>query len=317
MMGLKDIGPSIAVAGHLVYDEIVFPSGKSEVSLGGISYNIAALCAMMRKGRLYCVCRIGSDRKAEFDRIFEHCPVLDNSLIKTADKLNVVNRLVYSTNGSREEWNSRIPEPISLQAIPAEIDALLMNFISGDDVLTDDLDMFRRRFDGVIYLDYHSLALGHNPDGSRFYRYNKKWMEYVSAADILQLNAAELFSIVGQSESVPEAIAVQCRMLHEQGPGAIIVTMGNRGAVISGESGERKYFIPPLNIVREMDSTGCGDTLAAVTLYNYLISGDILSSAIEGSRWATAKATFSGLQGFSSIQEILDRIGPSPKLIVL
>jgi len=305
--------PAIAVAGHLVYDEIVFPDGSSTSAFGGISYNLAALCAIMRDGRLIPVCEIGSDKRRVFDRAFETCAVLDKSLISETTLPNVVNRLVYDREGRRKEWNSRKPEPLSLERIPGSIDALLMNFISGDDVTPGDLRLFRNRFEGIIYIDFHSLALGRLPNGGRDYRYNPSWRDYVSPADILQLNMAELSTITGERYCDPEAIASACKIIHECGPANIIVTMGRGGIIVSVESGSHAHLIPSLKISSEVDSTGCGDTVAAITLYRYLGSMDIIDSVIEASRWAAAKASFTGLEGFKWIENILENIGPSPK----
>ena len=300
----------IVVAGHLVFDQIVFPGEKITTALGGISYNLAALCAVMKEGRLYTVCEIGLDREAEFDRAFGHCPVLDKSLIRAIDKPNVVNRLVYDRTGERKEWNSRIPEPLSLELIPDHADCVLINFISGDDFRLDELIRFRRRYQGLIYMDYHSLSLGRSPDGSRYYRKHPRWKEYIANADILQMNLAELASIAKHDLDL-ESASPACRSLHDSGPDTIIITMGVKGVLLSINSGSEVYLIPAVRIEQEVDSTGCGDTLAAITLIEYIITDDILNSVIKGCRWAAAKATFSGLDGFVDIENIMAGIGPS------
>lgn len=309
--------PAIAIAGHLVYDEIVFSDGGGSNSFGGISYNLAALCAAMKGGSLIPVCQIGSDKRKLFDQVFGYSAVLDSSLISGTDFPNVVNRLVYDRDGHRKEWNSRKPGPLSLDGIPSSMDALLMNFISGDDVTPGDLNRFRSRFAGIIYMDYHSLALGRLPDGGREYRHNPLWKEYVSSADILQLNGAELSTITGDSHREPSAVVSGCRLLHQCGPKDIIITLGKEGIIVSSDDGDKAFLVHPVKIDREVDTTGCGDTVAAVALFNYLISKDIVSSAVEASRWAAAKATFSGIEGFGEIERILNDLGRAKKTMIL
>ena len=311
MIDTPKSAPRIAVAGHLVYDEIVFPDGAITSALGGITYNLAAFCAVMTDGRLLPVCEIGSDRRETFDKAFGRCGVLDDSLINTIDLPNVVNRLVYNERGKRMEWNSRVPESLSLAPIPKTVDCALLNFISGDDFELNDLRGFRDSFDGIIYMDYHSLALGRSPDGGRYYRKHPRWREYTSAADILQLNLAELSTIMETKGADPKSVMESCKAIHDSGPDTIIVTMGENGVVLSVASDSTAWLIPPISIEKEVDATGCGDTLAAVTLYYHIRGEDILQSLRKGSLWAAAKATFSGLDGFADIENILARIEPS------
>ncbi|MEE9554336.1 MAG: carbohydrate kinase family protein [candidate division Zixibacteria bacterium] len=309
--------PRIAVAGHLVYDEIVFPNGTATSAFGGITYNLAAMCAIMTEGRLFPVCEIGSDRREAFDKYFGNLKILDDSFVKHTDKPTVVNRLVYDRSGERKEWNSRIPGHLSLEILPDLADCALLNFISGDDFNPDDLNRFRDSFDGIIYMDYHSLSLGRSPDGSRFFRKHPQWRDYVAVADILQLNLTEISTIHNTRGSDPKSVAESCEGIHDSGPDTIIVTMGENGIVVSANSGGDRFHIPAVRIENEVDATGCGDTLAAVTLYHYLKTDDILKSLKAGSLWAAAKATFSGLDGFADIEKIASRIESNIDPIIL
>lgn len=300
--------PRIAVAGHLVYDEITFADGETTKAPGGISYNIAALTAMMTGGRLLAICEIGVDIK---DLVFEAFgyEVFDKSAITITPLPNVVNRLVYDKQGNRDEWNSRRPQPLSLDMIPDDFDALLLNFISGNDVTLDELKRFRQRFGGIVYCDFHSLALGHDTDGKRNYRKHPDWREYLSYVDMVQMNRAELSTIIGRESEVNSQLAADCNILHDAGPQAALITLGKDGVLLSIQPGDQAYHIPSLDLPMVADTTGCGDTMAAAMTYHYIISCDILKSAVMANRYATAKATFSGLDGYKRMDEILDHIG--------
>ena len=308
--------PEIAVAGHLVCDEITLPDGETTTALGGISYNVAALTSIMAGGRLLTVCEIGLDIKVQVFETFESYEVFDKSAIRITSLPNVVNRLVYNKQGNRDEWNSRRPQPLSLDKIADDIDALLLNFISGDDVTLDELRRFRKRFGGIVYCDFHSLALGHDRDNKRHYRKHPGWHKYLSYVDMVQMNKAELSTIVGYESEEKSQIAADCRILHEAGPQTALITMGEDGVLLSTGSGRQVFHIPSMN-VNEVDSTGCGDTLAAAMIYYYLISGDLLQSALKANRYAAAKATFSGLEGFRRMDEILDYIGKAAEPVRL
>jgi hypothetical protein len=314
--GIVD-SPRIAVAGHLVYDEITFPGGETTIALGGISYNIAALAALMAQGKIIPVCEIGLDIKDLVFGTFGSYEVFDKSAIKMTSLPNVINRLVYDNQGNRNEWNSRRPQPLLLEAIPDDIDALLLNFISGNDVTLEELRRFPGRFGGIVYCDFHSLALGHDQDGRRYHRRHPDWQEYLSHVDIIQMNLAELATIVGHDSGGKLQIAADCRILHQAGPETALITMGKDGVLLSNQSGDQAFHIPASDVPAVVDTTGCGDTLAAAMTYHYIVSGDLLRSAVKANRYAAAKATFSGVDGFLRMDEILGNIGEGPEPVRL
>lgn len=302
--------PRIAVAGHLVADEIVYSGGDKISALGGISYNLATFLTVMEDGNIIPVCEIGFDIDDLFEEYFGKHDFVDTSAVRKTTLPNVVNRLVYDSDGNREEWNSRIPERLKLDGIGDNIDGVLMNFISGDDFAIDDIGDFRERFRGIVFCDYHSLALGRDKEGKRFFRKHPDWQRYLEQMDIAQMNIAELATISGAGGLSFGNIIAVCSLIHGLGPEICIITLGQNGLVLSTGKGKAVYHIPPINVHNVIDPTGCGDTLAAVFLYNHLKSGDPLQSALAANRYAAAKATFRGLDGFKEINDILQNIGP-------
>jgi hypothetical protein len=302
--------PAIAVIGHLVKDEIVTIDGKSRISLGGTAYNLAALSAIQETGKIYPVCRIGLDIKKMTDHLFGLSIKFDLSGVCYARRPNAVHRLTYRLDGSRDEWNSGKQMPLSMDSVLDKCDAVMLNFISGNDVRLNDLFEFRKRYYGLIYCDFHSLSLGYGADHRRFLRHHRRWREYVSMADIIQMNIVELSSIVGRSLDSRKAAMKALTLLHQAGPDVAIVTAGRDGIVFSQRSEKRIYHIPAVSIGREVDATGCGDTLSASFLYHYLSSGDIIKSLETANRYAAAKATFSGIDCFGKIDKIIENIGP-------
>lgn len=298
------------MVGHLVADEIFYRNGEKISAPGGISYNLAALLSIMKEGKIIPVCETGFDMVDLFEENFGKYDMVDKSAIRETSLPNVVNRLVYDSNGSREEWNSRIPDRLSLDEIAEGLSAILMNFISGDDLSVEDIQKFRERSNCPVLCDYHSLALGRDGEGKRFFRKNPDWERYLAQMDIVQMNIAELATISGAEGLSFGNIMAVCSRIHNLGPRICIITLGRNGLVLSMEKGSSVYHIPPVMVPDEVDPTGCGDTLAAVFLYNYLLSGDPLQSAMTGNRYAAAKATFSGIDGFKDIGAIMERMGP-------
>jgi hypothetical protein len=291
----------LAVIGHLVTDEIIRYDQSITTALGGISYNIAALDAVTENETIYPVCVIGNNIKPLIEDTFGVSGNIDWEFTSITNLPNVVNRLKYDAAGNRDEWNSRVPDPIDISGLHNNFVAVLMNFISGDDVELESLLKFRERFSGLIYIDFHSLALGRDPDGKRFLRENPLWRDYVSIADCLQLNHNELATITDLKTDDVKQVAKIVRGLHELGPRVIAVTMAERGSIVSDYGMDQVFYLPAVETSEINDPTGCGDTFASVFFYNLVRSKDIKEALVEANLYAAAKATFSGLTGFREI----------------
>lgn len=308
--------PMIAVVGHLVKDEIVALDGGIMVALGGIAYNLAALCTLMKAGRVYPVCRIGHDLEKLLYESFQS-PIFDIAGIKFFNHPSIIHKLTYKSPTERQEWNSGKPSPLRLDKVPLSADAIMFNFISGSDVRPAELQQFRNRYCGLIFCDYHSLALGRSKENTRFHRHHRHWKAYLSIADMVQMNLAELSSIVQFELSDIRQVAEALTTVHDVGPGIVIITMGAEGVVLSDAKCGLIYHVPGVKIDTAVDPTGCGDTLGAAFVYYYLGNHDVVKSIELASHFAAAKATFSGLRGFKEIEVILNSIGAVPKAKII
>jgi 1-phosphofructokinase len=90
-----------------------------------------------------------------------------------------------------------------------------------------------------------------------------------SAPDLLKPNAEELASVTGtdaaQLETEPEVAAKAARTLVDRGVGAVLATLGGRGAVLVDADGAWHAPAPPTTVV---STVGAGDC----TLFGYLLA---------------------------------------------
>jgi 1-phosphofructokinase len=90
-----------------------------------------------------------------------------------------------------------------------------------------------------------------------------------SAPDLLKPNAEELASVTGtdpgQLETEPEGAAKAARTLVDRGVGAVLATLGGRGAVLVDADGAWHASAPPTTVV---STVGAGDC----TLFGYLLA---------------------------------------------
>jgi sugar/nucleoside kinase (ribokinase family) len=145
-------------------------------------------------------------------------------------------------------------------------DGILINMITGFDITIDNLRKIRKDFHGLIYLDVHMLSRGLDKDNQRRLRLIPNTMEWISSADIIQVNENEIYSL---TEKKSEILAAKDILSY--GLKYLLVTKGELGAtVFFYEEGELKsYFMSSfkLNSVRKI---GSGDIFGATFFYFYL-----------------------------------------------
>ncbi len=120
----------------------------------------------------------------------------------------------------------------------------------------------------------------------------------LSLVDVLVPNETEAARLAGSrlaGENRPAggaaALAGLCRALRARGPGAVVLTAGEAGALVSGEEGA--VWVRPPGGIRALDTTGAGDVFAGA-LAASLAGGAALTDA---ARFAVAAASLSVRKG--------------------
>lgn len=104
--------------------------------------------------------------------------------------------------------------------------------------------------------------------------------EAMEAIDVLVPNYGEACLLAGvphESAPTPEVLAAKLR---SQGAGAVVITLGARGAYVDEETSTR--YIDPVPVEKVVDSTGAGDSFVgalAVSLHSGSDLGDAASFA--------------------------------------
>lgn len=178
-----------------------------------------------------------------------------------------------------------------------ECDAILVNFISGQDIRLAALERLRKEYDGLIYMDIHSLTLGRKktPGGvARFLRRPRYWRRYAACADILQVNRGEFELLAGCAFDRKTAYGFFTKELPSAQ--ALIVTLGSDGCLVVSRRGPkiigRMVSSPPVRKV--FDTTGCGDIFAAGFLIEYMKSENFIRAASEGNCLAAQRCGVKG-----------------------
>ncbi|MBI4551623.1 MAG: carbohydrate kinase family protein [Candidatus Latescibacteria bacterium] len=292
---------SIAVIGIINHDTIQMANGEELQDLGGILYNVAVLANVADAGTtIYPVSRIGRDCWDRMLHLLRPYPNVDTRGIVIAPEGTSRNSIRYDASMEKVERLTNHIAPIPFTQVEPFVgyDALLINFIIGDDVSLDTLRAVRARSTGLLYLDVHNLCLGIDADGYRFHHRPDDWREWLSVVDIVQMNEVEACLLAGRPIHTDDEFAGIGREVLAAGPAIVIVTRGRQGSVtVSRRAGADTVFVcPPEPVDRVVDTTGCGDAFAAGFLTEYLKMNDPVAASRLANWTAGVNCTLAGLK---------------------
>jgi sugar/nucleoside kinase (ribokinase family) len=308
------------VLGTLVWDRIVDETGGagSVEEWGGISYSLEAFgAALPAEWVARPLLKVGQDRAEEAVDYLGTLPGTDvEGGICTWPGPNPTVELHYRQQERVSECLRGAPPPWrwdELAPLLTGVDALFVNFITGQEMELETALMMAKEFSGPIYADLHSLFLNLSPEGFRSPRELPEWRRWLGAFHVVQMNEGE-FRLLGGVRNDSWRLAAET--VGEK-PRLIAVTLGDRGAAyvgapgfppdpgfwkgpgetrsgrVVGSRGEVGTSGPALIL----DPTGCGDVWGA-TFFGRLLAGCSLEAAMERANLAAARsAAYRGARG--------------------
>lgn len=313
----------LGVIGEPCIDYIHRENKEPGKTLGGILYSVVSLALIAKEDEIYPIFNLGDD---EYDYILHFLGQFKNIktdyINKVKHDVRVVNLYYNKAQGvefvcpetgttkiyDREENSTEPTEPVEFSVIePAlhNLNALLINMISGIDITLDTLKQVRTVFPGHIHLDVHNIVMKTNDKGERIQKPVQEWFDWCCQCNTLQMNESEI-NIISPERLKERDFAEKVLTTDGNGPGALIVTRGRSGVTlyvkkeknVLGEhfSDVDKKDIAAIERDNFKDSTGCGDVLASSFLFK-MASGHDFETAINfANKMAGFKATLQGVE---------------------
>jgi len=297
--------PLIGLIGSITQDTIQLASGEKRQGLGGILYQAATLCGL--GGEVVLIANIGQGLWPSFWVTVRTWRGLKKEGIKIVPGPGNQVLLSYPPRGERKERLKSAVWPLTATRILPYLeglDFLIVAFNSGFDL---DLITWRqviRSCSCPIWLDIHSLVLSPN-FGRRYYENFQTWPAWVEGIAYLQANEKEAACLLGHPQEKPtfeelEDLAAQCFSL---GVKAVYITLGQRGVFVS--SAESQEVLPAGKPRKMVDTTGCGDCLAASAVWKILQGESAHQAGRFGIGLACRVASVSGVLATYNLVRLL------------
>lgn len=304
--------PRLGVIGSLVWDEIHGrdPAAPPVEEWGGIGYALAGLDASLADGwEIVPLIKVGMDLARSADG-FLHSLERVRSDARFVAVGHATNRVVMRYTGPdrrTERMSGGVPPWTweELGPMVADLDALLVNFISGFEMSLGTAQSLRHGFRGPIYADLHSLFLGMQADGMRVPQPLPDAPSWFGCFDVVQVNEDEMRLLDADPMTLATAVlAAGTRML--------VVTLGPRGAAYVADASFDGFgrtapgaavrtALIPAPAVDAIDPTGSGDVFGA-TAMSRLLAGDGVEPALKAATAMGARnATVRGAETLSRV----------------
>lgn len=292
----------IGLVGTFIQDEIIPLHDRPVASIGGL-YHSLAYAAFLSGGafRIRPVARVGENFYPVLRKAIAKLPDIDETSLIVARSANTKVTLKYISKTAREETTTSPMQPLVQREVAslAQARGILINMITGEDIALDALQWLASETGALLHLDFHTLALGRDDTGRRYYRKPPNWRKWVACADILQLNREEAAVLCGAPEKEhPAAYAEIVKTLLAEGPHGVLLTLGEQGVLAGFHDRQHaiqvQHCTPPIDQDEVVDIIGCGDAFGAAFFVRYLKDNDFFAAARFAVRIAAANTTFMG-----------------------
>ena len=306
----------VGIIGLINHDTIFMAGGRRIQDLGGILYNTTVMADLVGEGdALYPISRIGTDCYDAMRAMLDPRPAVSQRGVRVSRSGTSRNRIRYDEDMEKVEQLTNHIGPIPFEQIEPflDLDALMVNFIVGDDISLETMAAVRERATGLLYLDVHNLCLGIDAEGYRRRRAPEDWQRWIEMFDVVQMNEVEARLLAGVAVAGDQAADAAGRpggLLEAEddfiafgrsvialGPSACVITRGPIGPVtVYRTDRETRAIAIPSEPAREVvDTTGCGDAFAAGFVVEYAAKEDPVGATRLANRVASVNCTVAGL----------------------
>ena len=286
----------LLIIGHSVEDHI--NEEKSEkIKPGGIFYSALTLKNFAESDdKIFLNTAVQKENYNLFSDVYEN---FEKDHIKFVERIPKVYLTLHNFKERGETYES-ISQRLELEFNNLNVfDGILINMVTGFDLSLDQIKKLRNVYQGLIYIDIHTLSRGLDENLKREFRLIPYVDEWASSVDFIQVNENEMRTLSTKTDETEIAKEVL-------GYGAkyIIVTKGAFGAKIFSMNGKEiiSTFKSSLKIETK-NMIGCGDVFGAIFFYHYIKTKNLDESLTIANIAAGCAASYKELKEFSNLKK--------------
>lgn len=285
----------IGLIGHPVVDEIHPVKGKIISGYGGVYYNATILSHLLKdEGIIYLISKVGYDIHDDFKIRMRTLGNINTENLIKVNRINNKVKLKFYTKFERKEYSTYVLPSLDEEEIEniTDYDLILINFVSGRELKWETLHSIRKKYEGIIFIDIHSLLMGFGKKGERQIKKRGNWLKWIKLSNIIQMNHFEAEVVAKQKFKSDNEIVNFAKSLLTGYTEISIITLGERGSIIAFKEKNKLYWekVRAFNYNDCSHSTGCGDAFSAGFVINYLTTYDPLKASTFGSKVGGFKA---------------------------
>jgi sugar/nucleoside kinase (ribokinase family) len=292
---------SVCVVGSFSLDSIVVSGCKPFYNLGGAS-TFSSFAVNTLGASVSVVSRVGGDFPEDYLR-WLHGAGIDVSAVKRYPHESTTSfELCYSDDFSKRTLKlTRKGSPFGLEDIPCGLFAKAIHVAPIADEISYEVMRHLRSCCDFLSFDPQGLLRSYDEHGYMFPSlHHQVDRRVLGLVNVCKVSLDELFVLTRQSE-----LAAAVKTMHNVGVETVIVTMGDKGSLLSVDGD--CYNVPACKSSAVVDPTGAGDVFIGAFLVEYLRGETSLWCASVGSAAASLVVEGLGSTFFGNRQEILKR----------
>jgi len=291
---------NILVIGHSVVDKII-DKDITSITPGGIFYTVVSFLSQIEnKDKLYLCSSIDNETEKLFKIAYDK---VEKEYIERNESIPFVELRIDSFPERRETY-SHVTKYLNIPTDKLDrFKGILINMITGYDILLTQLQQLRKNYNGLIYFDVHTLSRGADKNLSRIFRRIEDFNKWAKCIDILQANESELLTL---SDKKDEFQIID--ELFSFGIKQIIITRAEKGATVFFRENDiiKNYHKNALNVI-VFNKVGCGDVFGAVYFYNYIKNKNVTLALEQANLFAGISTTYTEAIEYFNLKRDADK----------
>lgn len=294
-------GFDLAVVGHFSIDTIVLPTRKSPFRVLGGAVTYTAFAAKNLDTCASVVSRVGTDFPQAYLWWLEQEGIDISSVNRYPDEATTSFELTYRP--AFEDRTLKLKSrgsPLKPDDIPGGFHAKAIHLGPVANEIPYEVAELLKKCCDTLSLDPQGLTRSFDAQGNVYENATEVDNDIFSLTNIYKSSQHELFALTGETE-LKHAI----RAIHDVGVETVIVTMGQKGSVLSVEGAQYNVGACPSNVL--VDPTGAGDVFIGGFLAEYLRGKESVWCAAVGSAAASMTVESIGPTYFGKKEDIYQR----------